>query len=60
MSNIVHCKVIGMLPVGGVSKPGEVELDADRIHIDALVQGGHIQVLPVKAETKPAAKQDGK
>lgn len=57
MSNIVRCKVIGMLPVGGVSKGGEVELDADRIHIDALVQGGHVEVLPEKAAAPKASEK---
>jgi hypothetical protein len=52
MADPVKCKVIGPAEVLGVSAPGEVELDADLYNIDALVQGGHVEVLaPAKKKT---------
>jgi hypothetical protein len=53
----VRCKVIGILPVNGVSKPGEVELDSGRVNIDALVQSGHVEFVPDKPAAKVAEKK---
>jgi hypothetical protein len=50
MADTIKAKVIGELPVCGVSTGGYVDLDPDKYNIQALVDGGHIEL------SKTAAK----
>lgn len=47
--------VIGAQRVGGVEPGGTIELDPDRVNIEALVRGGHVE--RVRPAPKPAAKK---
>lgn len=44
MSDKVRVKVVGPLPVAGVSKPGTVDLDPEKVNIPALVRAGHVEL----------------
>lgn len=57
MADLVRCRVTGPRAVSGVSAPGAVELDPDAINVDALVQAGHVKVLPVSAPKSRKAEK---
>lgn len=41
----VKCKVVGPCAISGVRKPGTVELDTNKVHVDALVAAGHVEIV---------------
>lgn len=48
---IIKAKVIGELPVCGVTAGGYVDLDPEKYVIGALVDGGHIELSKTAAKT---------
>lgn len=51
----VRCAVTGGLAIGGVKRPGVVELDDAQVNVRALVRAGHVRVLPDPAPDGSAA-----
>lgn len=54
----IRCKVIGDCEIAGVATGGIVELDPETVNIDALVAGGHIEVLPVARKSGKATQPE--
>lgn len=53
MAETIRLRVVGPAKVDGVATGGVVELDPGVYNIEALVAGGHVEVLA--AEPEPAA-----
>lgn len=45
---MIRCKVIGENEVAGATPGHEVEINDELVNIPALVEGGHVEVLPAE------------
>lgn len=60
MPDTVKAKVIGPCAIEGVATGGTVELDPERVNIDALVEGGHIEITKGSARTAEKTGEGGR
>lgn len=50
---LIRCKVIGENEVAGAQPGSEVSIDDEAVNIPALVEGGHVELIPAEPQAEP-------